>query len=285
MRTVFVSIVLNEEGIVGANLAQHYDHCDEWIIVEGADVLYPKDLTKDGLSVDRTAEVVRDFPDPAGKITLIRHGICKNKQELRNRYCELIHDECVVVVFDADEFLCHGHLDFVLKHLRSMAGPGALRIPHVHFWKSDSQVIEGGYYNVPHDRLYRWLPGCRYVSDHNHPEVPGGVLLRKLRSYEKVRNYRHVGDRVTLDAPYFCHYGFCKPAWTVNAKNTYYLHRGEASSRPITTASRAAFFNETLTPDLTVHRWGGMIPEVYHENRPGWLGGGNWQRPDEPRPV
>ncbi len=266
MKTTFCSILLNEAEYIGRNLAQHYDACDQWFIVEGADRRYPSDrVTKDGLSTDGTAEIVRGFPDPLGKITFIQHGWADDKCELRNRYARLA-ESGVLIVFDADEFLTHADLAWLIDRTSRLDGPGSVRIPHVHFWKHPRQVIVGGYYDVPHDRAYRWLWGGRYIDNHNHPCLPiAGKQLNQVRhvTHDRQFSFEDETGAVAHGGPAWLHFGFAKSAENIADKNAYYLNRGEAASRPETTESRAAWFAEKLPRMCRVLPWVGKLPEVF----------------------
>lgn len=264
MKTVFCSIVLNEAEYIYQNLQQHYDYCDRWIIVEGADRRYPSDAaTADGLSIDATAELIRSFPDPRGKIQFVQHGWADNKEQLRSVYAAQVPDTTKnVIVFDADEFLTHEHLGAILSGLEFMPGPGAWQIPHVHFWKSPQHIIKGGYFDVPHDRIYRWAPGCRYRANHNHPELPTGVLLQHLQHRRQSRQLITQGSGVVHPSLCWLHYGFVKAASNIAAKNQYYVARGEDTTRPQTTRNRAAWFDEQTPDGCTVLAWQGCYPEV-----------------------
>lgn len=264
MKTTFCSIILNESEYLGLNLAQHYRYCDEWIIVEGADRRYPTDrVTAEGLSTDRTADVVRLFPDPAGKIKFIQHGWADDKCELRNRYAELA-DDGVLIVFDADEFLTDHDLCWLLNRCSHLPGPGSVRIPHVHFWKSAGRIITGGYYDVPHDRAYRWQRGCRYTDNHNHPALPDGRYLQALAYERHEREFLEEPETGAYvhQGPCWLSYGQCKSAENMADKTAYYLNRGEATTRPGTSRDRAAWFTNELPRELIVHPWIGKLPEV-----------------------
>lgn len=268
MKITFASIVLNEAEYLARNLEQHLPFCDEWIIVEGADRRYPPSrVTEDGLSTDGTAEIIRGFSDPDRKIRFIQHGWAAEKCALRNRYAELIEDERIVIIFDADEFLIHEHLFELLHHVAALPRPGCVRIPHAHFWKHDRQVVTGGYYDVPHDRAYKWAPGARYTDNHNHPCLPGlptSVLLRDLCNTAFARDWwrETEGEGFVARTPTWLHYGFCKKPENIADKNAYYIGRGEASTRPGTTKDRAAWFDEQKMDGLTVSPWAGPWPEV-----------------------
>ncbi|MBM4439189.1 MAG: glycosyltransferase [Candidatus Rokubacteria bacterium] len=263
---IFGSIVLNEEEYLEANLRQHYDACDRWIIVEGSDRRYPRDrVTADGCSTDRTARIVRDFPDPAGKLTYVRHGWAADKQELRNRYAEHCDGGDVVIVFDADEFLTTAGLRAVLAAMDEppRRQPGAYVVPHVHFWHHTRQIITGGYYDVPHQRIYRWADGARYHDDHNHPQLgPGGVFLHQLGYAVRPRTLVMKGRAATHAEPCFLHCGFVKSPENMRDKTLYYVNRGEAVDRPGTTADRAAWFEPGAPAGCSVHAWAGPWPEA-----------------------
>lgn len=263
MRVTFGSIVLNEEQYILANLQQHYDFCDEWIIVEGADVLYPADrLTGCGLSVDKTAEIIRDFASTHPKIQFIQQGWAQDKSALRNRYADRAKDG-ILVVLDIDEFLTHASLTKVIAELQHWPSPGCLRIPHVHLWKNTSQIITGSYYDIPHNRCYRWPEETRYMDNHNHPADFTGTPLHSRRLQRRDRSLQPRGDQFTHDAPFFLHYGFVKDPVEIAAKNQYYRNRGEVKTRPETTTARAAWFADETPPHCDVKPWIGPYPEVF----------------------
>jgi len=266
MPVTFATIFLNESRYLEANLRQHYDFCDRWILVEGADRQFPSSSVTDaGLSKDNSAEILRAFPDPDKKITFIQHGWANGKIDLRNRYAELI-DGGRVIVFDADEFLSHHHLRWLLQDLLTLGRvAGCVRIPHVHFWKTTNQIITGGYYDVPHNRAYRWpFTPVRYLYNHNHPCIrTTGVSLHehRLERYDR----RLVGGAGPLrhDEPCWLHYGFIKDPQEIKDKNDYYVNRGETTSRPQTTENRAAWFADKLPAECQVYEWCGHYPEVF----------------------
>lgn len=262
---IFASIVLNEAEFIRYNLQQHYEFCDRWVIVEGAVKGYPTDrVTAEGLSTDATARIIRDFPDPDHKLQFVRHGWAANKEELRSVYADKFPPQAgTVVVFDADEFLRKADLRKLLLLMQPVTGPAAWRIPHIHFWKQPTQIITGGYFDVPHDRIYHWTHGCRYVRNHNHPETPQGKLLQELNHFINQRVLHSDGRTATHPDPCWFHYGFMKAAENIADKNQYYLSRGEADSRPRTTRDRAAWFEAATPTDCKLLEWKGGHPEIF----------------------
>lgn len=261
-------IVLNEREYLRQNLLQHYPLANKIIIVEGADPLYPKAaLTKDGLSTDGTADIVRRFPDPKKKITFIQHGWAKEagaqaKCELRNRYLQGLHHGLLAVI-DADEFYTAEDFHTIVEHCREDTANWAWTYPFLHFWKGHKQFITGGYYDIPHTRFWRVWPGMRYKQNHNWPERQGKVLLqyghqRRALLYET----REDGSCRPI-GPTGYHFGFAKPVASVRDKTDYYRNRGECQTRPATIASREAWFlgtDEPLPSGLALHRFGGLLP-------------------------
>ena len=262
---IFASIVLNEAEFIRQNLEQHYEFCDRWIIVEGAVHGYPTThVAEGGFSTDATARLIQDFPDPDHKLQFVRHGWAANKEELRSVYADKFPDDAgTVIVFDADEFLLKADLRQLLLRMEQTTGALACRIPHIHFWKKPTQIITGGYFDVPHDRIYRWQRGCRYVRNHNHPETTQGKLLQELQHVISPRNLSTDWVTVTHPDPCWFHYGFMKSAENMADKNQYYRSRGEAKTRPRTTSDRAAWFNEAPPADCRLLEWRGKHPEVF----------------------
>jgi len=196
----------------------------------------------------------------------VAHGWAQSKVELRNRYAELVDDCDVLIVVDTDEFLTHTSMRLLLQLLKKLPGPGTVRIPHVHFWHAFDQIITGHYWDVPHDRAYRWKKGARYLRDHNHPELHG-QLIRDINPRVIPRQMVTNGEAVSYPNPVWLHFANCKPADMVADKNAYYLARGECQTRPKTVISREAYFQETLPEGLKTWKWAGDLPEVIVE----WL--------------
>lgn len=265
-RVAFGTILLNEAKFIGLNLMQHYDYCDEWILVEGACQGYPtRKVSADGLSLDNSAEQIRIFPDPLNKIRFIQHGWTKAegeaaKSELRNEYIKYCRSDVLAVV-DADEF--YRIEDFQLA-LTEFSDPKvhAITLPQVHFWKNTSHFITGEYYDIAHTRIYRYIPGMKYISNHNFPEIGGktGPMLGHKKIARTLIDTKTGG--YDYGEPCCYHMGFAKDADDMRDKSDYYINRGEATTRPITTASRAAWFTDHLPEKCTVHVWCGDLPEV-----------------------
>lgn len=223
-------IALNEEEYIGYNLKQLYDWdcCHEIIIVEGSVELYPKsNLSEDGLSGDKTTEIIKNFPDPQNKIKYIT-GKFKNKIEQRNEYAKRVTGTHVLVV-DADEFYSQESLeqladeasnnpDVELFTFNFSQNPS--KRTYYHLWYNFQDHVVGGYWDIPHNRIYKWTEGTRYTgSDHNHPTKPDGTKLVKY-------------NVKTIDTKAVCvHTGFVKKVENQKDKNDFYVNRGEGKEQ------------------------------------------------------
>jgi hypothetical protein len=260
------TILLNERKFIGLNLMQHYGLCAEWVLVEGACQGYPtRKVTVQGLSLDNCSAQIRLFPDPKGKIRFVQHGwtACDGedaKSELRNRYLKKLNTD-LLVVLDADEFYAAADLEYAVSCFKDES-LYALTLPQVHFWKDTGHFITGEYYDISHTRIYRNIPGMRYIRNHNFPEV-GGKFLQEYGTNKIFRTIERVGNEsYRYKEPCCYHMGFAKDYDDMRDKTDYYINRGEMVTRKSTSLSRAAWFDEVLPDKCQVRLWGGEIPEA-----------------------
>ena len=209
------AICLNEEEFIEAWLRYHYDSFDQIIIAEGAARNFPREaVTADGLSSDRTAEIIYDFPDPDNKIEFIQHGwagpahslsaAVPAKMELRNVYAERLNDGYVYTL-DIDEFL---HADYIVELNRLLDRREDItgwQLPFLHLWQDTEHFITGGFADQSHYRLYRWNRGGRYTVNHNWPSWPDKSLLTAGGVSQSL-----FVDNGCLTGPAIVHYGFCE---------------------------------------------------------------------------
>jgi hypothetical protein len=262
--TTLAAICLNEEEFVEAWLRYHYESFDRILLCEGADRNYPPEaVTEDGLSRDRTAEIVYDFPDPDSKIEFIQHGwagrwsksvAAPGKMELRNVYAERLQDGYVYTL-DLDEFLHPDYVADLNDMMDSFQEVHAYAIPLLHLWQNTSQFITGRYADTPHYRLYRWREGSRYRLTHNWPSGPDGVLLTEAGIIGRL-----MVEDGCLVAPALIHYGFCERKGSTAEKNDYYIIRGENDTRPDISEFRNAALQGIVLDGCELWEYYGFLP-------------------------
>ena len=264
--TILAAICLNEEQFIGAWLRYHYPSFDRIIICEGAARNYPRyAITSHGLSLDKTASIIKAFPDPDRKITFIQYGwagpdvsvdpCVPAKIELRNVYADHILQDAYVYTLDVDEFLHPTFVATLNKHMDAVPQANSCFVPQLHLWQDTEHYITGGYANISHCRLYRWQSGSRYKVSHNWPSSPDGTLLSDHRIQPKLKC-----DEGVLIAPAIVHYGFCENKQSMREKNLYYISRGEKQSRPATTEFRDYALRGIKPSDCEVRPYRGFLP-------------------------
>ena len=222
-------IALNEGEYIEHNLQQlhTWECCHQLIIVEGSVDNYPKEhLSEDGLSGDSTTSILQGWANK-DRVTYV-HGTFPDKIAQRNEYAKLVTGTHVIVV-DADEFYSAQALRDLKEDV--MMNPDCELFmfnfsedmgerTYFHLWHSFQQHAIGGYWNIPHNRIYKWTPGSRYQGDdHNHPVKPDGCRL--IRS-----------DVPSMFTRCICvHTGFVKNVQNQRDKNQFYLNRGEGKEQ------------------------------------------------------
>ena len=249
------SIFLNEKKFLEKCLVNHYNLVSKWCLVEGTCLGYPiSKVSNDGFSKDFSSLILQCFPDPDDKLQYIAHGWTVNegedaKSELRNEYLKGALGE-VLVVIDIDEFYPRDAFNEAVHKI--LSGYDGVIVPQVHFWKGMTRFIIGGYYDISHMRFFRIYKGLRYISNHNFPEGPDNVRLDKRSrfKFDRIIDYSNVDP--TWDGVYCYHMGFSKDEDDMKDKTDYYVNRGEKSTRPDTTRSRAAWFTDDIPENCKV---------------------------------
>lgn len=293
MKIVLGTLCLNEMQWLPALYEQHKDWPGlvKWVFVEAADVVYaaaaPGRVSSQGLSVDGTTEFLEDLAKRDPRIVHIRHGFCgvtgssQGKCEARQRYLS-VADEMqpnLIVVVDADEFYTADAQHRITTLARRGTHYRAFLFPQRHIWYPPSLLdcpsellnceVVGGYWNVPHCRVWKWEPNLRYHSNHNWPETSRGVSLIRyvLRGDGPNRIVRMA--RYPSGVPECVHMGFASLLINRMAKHAYYQARGEGrgDGRQMYVDCRTAY--ETWKPgDVLPHGarvipYTGPIPEVF----------------------
>lgn len=298
MRVMLATLCLNEMEWLPHLYEQHknWPGLVRWCFVESADVTYaranPERVSKDGLSVDGTTEFLESLAKTDPFVTHIKHGFCSAPQidqaKCQARQCYLDDAKGVsphiLVVLDADEFYSSRCQALLCAICESAPNGWAYLFPQRHLWypyRSPeekpglsalcTQEVIGGYWDVPHFRVWRWNPQMRYLKNHNWPEDANGTFFtRGALRFDSSRAQRRAAFRYNRDEfPACVHTGFCSLIADRKAKHSYYIARGEGTGdrRKMYLDCRTAY--EEWTPGRTLPHgarvvpYNGPIPEVF----------------------
>lgn len=306
---VLCTLVLNEIEWIDKLYQQHHQWKGmvRWIFVESADRVYaecsPDMVSADGLSTDGTTQFLESLSSKDERVIHVKHGFCggadkpkdQGKCEARNRYLELCEDikPDYVIVCDADEFYTYASQSLInnalVTSLPSKRKRPSIRLKQRHVWyppflqedsnrkwcestgyRMFSHEVIGGYWKVPHCRIWGWEQGMRYVRNHNWPEDTKSIFL-----IDKPFSL-HV-DRVLTKGPVpqCIHLGFAASIKSRQAKHKYYQERGEGKEtnqmirarRQSYVSCREAWENwqpgDVLPYGAQVIEYKGFVPEVF----------------------
>lgn len=265
-KIMLATLCLNEIEWLPELYEQHKEwpglYGSKWVFVEAADMVYantnPGMVTPLGLSVDGTSEFLTHLAEKDPGVTYIPHGFshhsdkAQGKIAARNRYLE-IADEMkpdFVIVVDADEFYTVEAQRIITNAIteRALRRVNGFMFPQHHVWRPESCIeqplfkeeVVGGYWDIPHCRVWRYIPKMRYTANHNSPSPTG--MIHSARSASCI------------------HMGFAASRKTRAAKHEYYKARGEGvtDKRQMYVDCRAAF--ETFTPGERLPHKARIIP-------------------------
>jgi len=279
LKVMLATIVLNEEEFIQQTLAQHlnWPGLVQWVFVEGATLKYaeknPTAVTPGGLSVDGTSRLLREASDKSAKVTYIPHGWAgeglhpqHQKIDLRNAYCRVADtfEPDLLIALDADEFYTWDHQLKILSIVNANPDYKAWLFKQRHVWRPPSiqdspqfqLEVTGGYWAVPHLRVWKFQRGARYRHNHNWLDLPG-----ERYSPSFLWRSRSVRD------PQCVHLGFARDPQSRNNIIGYYSHRGESSNRKSYLTDfelwQAWKPGEALPPGVGVRPYAGPVPEVF----------------------
>lgn len=205
-------IVISESFWMKYNLQQHYDLADKIIIVEGAvpEFVELGLANSDGSSIDDTADIIENFPDPKNKIKFIRAGLKENRNQLRQVTLDNVEtDWCIII--DADEFYHTKDFKKIKEAINIVDDTYCgLKYSFLSFKDFNSYVVDS-----PMERAFKYCPNLYYKNINS-----GQSLFKDFSPYwEKGKLY---------SIPIFC-YHYHRIGSTeqnkVVKKVKYYLNR------------------------------------------------------------
>jgi len=163
----------NEADWITYNLANCYDEFDIIRVVEGAVEGRPN-ATKDGHSTDATLELIRSFPDPAGKIELYtQNRPFKSLEEQKQVFIDVAskdeEETTWNIVCDVDEFYMEGSVERIREAIKKRPSASEFIPTFLHFYRDVRHIRDyAGEWSVWHQRILRKQRGQKYRS---HPVV------------------------------------------------------------------------------------------------------------------
>lgn len=278
MKVALATLCLNEEEFLARNYFQHreWPGLVSWVFVEGADKKYveasPELVTPEGLSTDKTSEYLKDLASADSRVTYIPYGWMIDANEAqaktkgRDRYLTVFEEvkPDIFVVIDGDEFYTREDQERINRLVSRDLKNLSWRFTQRHLWKPPALSgsnrfrfeVVGGYWAVPHVRVFRWAPGIRYLVSHNWPSGESYDPIRRL--------YNGIGGD-----PQCVHLGFTREGPARAATHRYYEARGEGRTdhRSRYVACRRAWETwipgQSLPDGAKIVPYSGPKPEAY----------------------
>lgn len=219
----FATIVLNGGDYLYYSLANTYALAKNYegskiVIVEGADSFSPLEVkTKEGSSIDKTREIIENFPDPLNLIQYKFMGNVKDKRELRQTTLDLLKDVDYIFIKDHDEFVKEQDMLAIEEEINK--NPNLmLNLKHL--------LFRGDFYHRHTDehgghclRVFKNLDKLNYLDWHTKPTLEGDEQLEEkllwIKSNIPFYHYGYVGTRRNF---------YYKKIHTVNQLNWYFLN-------------------------------------------------------------
>jgi len=212
----FGMIVFNGDYVLQENLETIYPYAHEIVISEGPVQHYQKlGFTH---STDRTVDIIKNFPDPENKITLIQ-GVWNNKDAMCHAFLSKMTGDYVWHV-DSDELYRSEDIEKILQYLDLNQNTCySMSFKLNSFYGGLDYKITGFEETFEVHRIKKIVPGKSRWKTHRPPTMiwpPTGKTCKEMGHVN-----HHVTD--TWGVRIF-HYSFVFPT-QVKAKTVYYYNR------------------------------------------------------------
>ena len=237
MKISFCMIAYNEARTLRANLEHLYPYAHEIVVCEGSIAMLREQAGIGPRSDDGTVELLERFPDPEGKLRVIKRT-WQDKNEMAAAYAEVVTGDLIWHV-DADEFYDPYTLTAVPDEFRD-PDLNTLEMPMFVFWKSPEFVLAD---DDGHDRWFRYARVLRRSPGMSVLHLP---VRRLIHGHVDGTGRRGPHDGGIVGWHY---------AWTddarVRLKMQLYARRDARSTRPDWT--RTVW--DRWTPDAPATDW------------------------------
>lgn len=200
MKVAVSMIVFNSDEILEAALESAYQFASQIVITEGPVQYYvDRGFTT---STDNTVEIIKSFPDPAKKITLIQ-GQWPEKTEMMQAQTEYVHpDTDHAWMVDADEVYKAADVARVLEML---PGYDSVGFRSMSFYGDFKTILTGFEQQAEYQRIQRWAESGWH--QHRKPTILNPESGRPWREH------RHLSfKRLAAEGIYLYHYTYVFPS-------------------------------------------------------------------------
>lgn len=263
--------VFNDAEYLPYTLRSIYPYVDTIDIIEGAVELRKEHANPGGSSTDGTVDVIKNFPDPDGKIRLMQ-GLWASKEEIQQKLLEVNRAKWMLFI-DADEILdyssmsrtrkwCFEHQDGRVTYARPIRFFNLYHdFYHVAFSLNPmSPWAEGG---LPHPFLiWRDIFGLNFNTFHTIPADGFGNPIGRDAPY-----YR--GKEKIIDDVFVIHVGYVKSPEFMRQRFEFEIKRGIGAPGlpPSETPDEDPWFSHSFPEDMVVVDFPGPFPEIL-DNHP-----------------
>lgn len=199
-KVTYALIVLNGEPFIKYQLSYLYKHAHQILIVEGA-VKKFKHGSKNFASKDKTAQIIKNFPDPEKKIKLIKKNrYFNNKKEMCNEYIKFITGN-VLWQIDVDEFYSDETHRYIKKIFSNFNTLDQVSFKFYDYYKTFDLIINGyptEFNDIP--RVHRVVKGMKW-SNHRPPELKlnkNKLVPRKKFDGKQMLKKKHCMHNLTM---------------------------------------------------------------------------------------
>ena len=140
-----------------------YNFAHQILIAEGSCPQARFSARTDGRSSDNTVDLIKNFPDPDGKITLVASRAWNHKDDMCNAIVPHITGD-ILWQLDLDEFYHPEDIDLVLSIMEETPDFTAAYFPVYHFWHGFDTVTCEGHWETPFKRIHRFGRGSFWLS-------------------------------------------------------------------------------------------------------------------------
>ncbi len=227
MRISACITVLNEEDWIYLTIKSIYDFVDHIIIVEGTEDNMKFSASKTGLSVDRTAEIIRTFPDIHRKIIFKQVGKVPWIGDLRNEGLKLVPKNTDWLLnMGGDQLFNYNELLLTRDYLKRFNDVTVYYINHLFFWQDIYHIkVHESLLPMTVPKFYRYYPDirCGDIGRDDTDLYSGDTSIRKL------------GKSVHIPMVNLFHLGYARGASKLFRKsiwNKIYIEKMPANKLP-----------------------------------------------------